>query len=70
MHNVEAFENTSLEYVRAEMQVSEVATARKAAEDVVKALEGIVPDSKNATTGVALEWIIGTLTEASAVRNG
>ena len=69
MHNVEAFENTPLEYVRAEMQVSEVATPRKAAEDVVKALEGVVPDSENATTGVALEWIVGALTEASAVRD-
>jgi exportin-2 (importin alpha re-exporter) len=59
-------EDTPLEYVRAELQVSEVATPRQAAADVVKALGGVGPDSESATTGVALEWIGRALAEASS----
>ena len=55
-----------LEYVRAELHVSEVATPRQAAADVVKALGGVGPDSESPTTGVPLEWIGWALTEASA----
>jgi exportin-2 (importin alpha re-exporter) len=68
--DVEAFEDTPLEYVRAELQVSEVATPRQAAADVVKALGGVGPDSESAATGVALEWIGRALAEASAARDG
>jgi exportin-2 (importin alpha re-exporter) len=55
--DVEAFEDTPLEYVRGELQVSEVATPRQAAADVVKALVGVGPDSESVTTALALEWI-------------
>ena len=54
-HDVEAFEDTPLEYVRAELHVSEVATPRQAAADVVKALGGVGADSERATTEVSLE---------------
>ena len=40
--DVEAFEDTPLEYVRAELHISEVATPRQAAADVVKALGALV----------------------------
>jgi hypothetical protein len=49
--DVEAFEDTSLEYVHGELQVSEVATPRQAAADVVKALGGVGRDSESVTTG-------------------
>ena len=64
--DVEAFEDTPIEYVRGELQVSEVATPRQAAADVVKALGGVGPDSESATTAIALEWIGRALAEASA----
>ena len=54
-HDVEAFEDTPLEYVRAELHVSEVATPRQAAADVVKALGGVGADSERTTTEVSLE---------------
>jgi exportin-2 (importin alpha re-exporter) len=69
-HDAEAFEDTPLEYVRAELQVSKVATPPQAAADVVKALGGVGPDSESATTGVALEWIGRALAEAEAARDG
>jgi exportin-2 (importin alpha re-exporter) len=65
-HDAEAFEDTPLEYVRAELQVSEVASLRQAAADVVKTLCGVGPDCESATTGVALEWIRRVLAEADA----
>ncbi|KAH9023317.1 Cse1-domain-containing protein [Lactarius hengduanensis] len=68
--DVEAFEDTPLEYVRGELQVSEVATPRQAAADVIKALVGVGPDSESATTAVALEWIGRALAEASAAGDG
>ena len=68
--DVEAFEDTPLEYVRAELHVSEVATPRQAAADVVKALGGVGADSERATTEVSLEWIGRALAEASAGRGG
>ena len=52
--DVEAFEDTSLEYVRAELHVSEVATLRQAAADVVKAFGGIGSDSESAMIRVVL----------------
>ena len=64
--DVEAFEDTPIEYVRGELQVSEVATPRQAAADVVKALGGVGPDSESATTAITLEWIGRALAEASA----
>ena len=68
--DVEAFEDTSLEYVRAKLQVSEIATLRQAPTDVVKALGGVGPNNESAMTGVALEWIVQALAEASAGRSG
>ena len=68
--DVEAFEDTPLEYVRAELHVSEVATPRQAAADVVKVLGGVGADSKRAMTKVLLEWIRRALPEASAGRGG
>ena len=68
--DVEAFEDTPLEYVRAELHVSEVATPRQAAADVVKALGGVGADSERATTEVSLEWIGRALAEASAGHGG
>ena len=58
------FEDTSLEFVCAELRVSEVATPLQAAVDVVKALGGIGSESEYATTSVALEWIGGAIMEA------
>ena len=55
--DVEAFEDTPLEYVRGELQVSEVATPRQAAADVVKELVGVGPNSESVTTALALESI-------------
>ena len=52
--DVEAFEDTSFEYVRAELHVSEVATPRQAAADVVKAFGGIGSDSESAMIRVVL----------------
>ena len=69
-HDVDAFGDTQLEYVRAELHVSEVATPRQAAADVVKALRGVGADSERATTDVSLEWISRALPEASAGRGG
>ena len=66
--DVEAFEDTPLEYVRAKLHVSEVATLRQAAADVVKAPGGVGADSERATTEVSLEWIGRTLAEAEAGR--
>ncbi|KAI0296781.1 armadillo-type protein [Multifurca ochricompacta] len=63
--DVEAFEDTPLEYVRGELQVSEISTPRQAAADVVKALVGVGPDSEIATTTLALEWISRALSEAA-----
>ena len=40
-HHIDAFKDTSLKYVRAELYVSEVTTPRQAAADVIKALRGI-----------------------------
>ena len=68
--DVEAFEDTPLEYVRAELHVSEVATPRQATADVVKALRGVGADGERATTDVSLEWISRALPEASAGRGG
>ena len=66
--DVDAFEDTSLEYVRAEMHVSKVATPRPATADVVKALRGISSDSESATISLALEWIGGAIMDASGGR--
>ena len=63
--DVEAFEDTPLEHVRAELHVSEVATPRQAAAEVVKALGSLGADSESASTSVALEWIGRALAEAS-----
>ena len=68
--DVEAFEDTSLEYVRAELHVSEVATLRQAAADVVKAVGGIGSDSESAMTSVVLEWIGGLIMDASGGTRG
>ncbi|KAI9431167.1 importin alpha re-exporter [Lactarius indigo] len=57
--DVEAFEDTPLEYVRGEPPA-----------DVIKALVGVGPDSESATTALALEWIGRALAEASAARDG
>lgn len=63
--DVEAFEDSPLEYVRGELQVSEISTPRQAAADVVKALAGIGPESEVATTTLAFEWISRALAEAA-----
>jgi exportin-2 (importin alpha re-exporter) len=63
--DVEAFEDTPLEYVRGELQVSDVSTPRQAAADVVKALVGVGPDSEITTTTTASEWISRALAEAA-----
>ena len=63
--DVEAFEDTPLEYVRGELQVSEISTPRQAAADVVKALAGVGPESEIATTTIVFEWISRALVEAS-----
>lgn len=63
--DVEAFEDTPLEYVRGELQVSEISTPRQAAADVVKALASVGPESEIATTGVVFEWISRALVEAA-----
>ena len=68
--DVDAFGDTQLEYVRAELHVSEVATPRQAAADVVKVLGGVGADSERATTEVSLEWIGRALPEASAGPGG
>ena len=70
MRDVKAFEDTPLKYVRAELHVSEVATPRQDAADVVKALGGVGADSERATTKVLLEWIGRALPEASAGHGG
>ena len=48
--DVEMFEDIQLEYVRAELRVSEVATPWQGA-----------PNSENVMTSVALEWIGGAI---------
>jgi len=63
--DVEAFEDTPLEYVRGELQVSEISTPRQAAADVVKALSGVGPESEIATTTIVSEWISRALDEAA-----
>ena len=63
--DVEAFEDTPLEYVRGELQVSEISTPRQAAADVVKALAGVGPESEVVTTTLASEWIARALVEAT-----
>jgi exportin-2 (importin alpha re-exporter) len=63
--DVEAFEDTPLEYVRGELQVSEISTPRQAAADVVKALTGVGPEGEIATTTLVFEWISRALSEAS-----
>ena len=68
--DVEAFVDTPLEYVRAELHVSGVATPRQAAADVVKAFRDIGADSERATTEVSLKRIGRVLPEASAGRGG
>ncbi|KAI0248954.1 importin alpha re-exporter [Lactifluus subvellereus] len=64
-HDVEGFEDTPLEYIRGELQVSEVSTPRQAAADVVNALVGVGQESEIATTAVAFEWISRALTGAA-----
>jgi exportin-2 (importin alpha re-exporter) len=63
--DIEGFEDTPLEYIRGELQVSEVSTPRQAAADMVKALVGVGQESEIATTALALEWISRALTEAA-----
>ena len=66
--DVEAFEDTPLKYIHTELHVSEVATPRQAAADVVKRSGGVGTDSERAATEVSLEWIGLALAEASAGR--
>jgi exportin-2 (importin alpha re-exporter) len=63
--DIEAFEDTPLEYIRGELQVTDVSTPRQAAADVVKALVGVGRESEIATTTIASEWISRALAEAS-----
>ena len=63
--DVEAFEDTPLEYVRGELQVSEISTPRQAAADVVKALSGVGSENEIATTTIVSEWISRLLDEAA-----
>lgn len=63
--DIEAFEDTPLEYVRGELQISEISTPRQAAADVVKALAGVGPESEVVTTTLASEWIARALVEAA-----
>jgi exportin-2 (importin alpha re-exporter) len=65
--DVETFEDTPLEYVRGELQISEISTPRQAAADVVKALAGVGPESEVVTTTLVFEWISGALVEATQV---
>ena len=62
--DVEAFEDTPLKYVCTELHVSEVATPRQTAADVVKRSGGVGTDSERAATEVSLEWIGHALAEA------
>jgi exportin-2 (importin alpha re-exporter) len=76
--DVEAFEDTPLEYVRAELQVSEVATPWQAAADVVKALGGALAEAsagrdgddawKNKDAAVYLFEAVATRSGTLAVR--
>ena len=59
------FEDTSLEYVRVGLHVSEVATPRQAAADVVKALGGVGSDSESVMTSIALKWTVSAIMDAS-----
>ena len=59
------FEDTSLEYVRVGLHVSEVATPRQAAADVVKVLGGISSDSESVMISVALKWIVSAIMDTS-----
>lgn len=65
--DVEAFEDTPLEYVRGELQISEISTPRQAAADVVKALAGVGPESEVVTTTLVFEWISRALGEVTQV---
>jgi exportin-2 (importin alpha re-exporter) len=65
--DVEAFEDTPLEYVRGELQISEISTPRQAAADVVKALGGVGLESEVVTTTLVFEWISRALVEAAQV---
>ena len=65
--DIEAFEDTPLEYVRGELQISEISTPRQAAADVVKALAGVGPESEVVTTTLVFEWISRALVEATQV---
>lgn len=65
--DVEAFEDTPLEYVRGELQISEISTPRQAAADVVKALAGVGPESEVVTTTLVFEWISRALVDAMQV---
>lgn len=65
--DVEAFEDTPLEYVRGELQISEISTPRQAAADVVKALAGVGPESEVVTTSLVFEWISRALVDAMQV---
>jgi len=65
--DVEAFEDTPLEYVRGELQISEISTPRQAAADVVKALAGVGPESEVVVTTLVFEWISRALVEATQV---
>jgi exportin-2 (importin alpha re-exporter) len=63
--DIEAFEDAPLEYVRGELQISEISTPRQAAADVVKALSGVSPESEIATTTIVSEWISRALDDAA-----
>ena len=55
-HELEAFEDAPLEFIRGDMLITEIATPRQAAGDVIKALvsSGFEAD----TTAVVNEWIV------------
>ncbi|KAI0055486.1 Cse1-domain-containing protein [Artomyces pyxidatus] len=54
-HDLESFEDTPLEFVRGDLLISDIATPRQAAGDVIKALvsSGFEADA----TAVVLEWV-------------
>lgn len=64
-YDVDAFEDAPLEYVKGELQISEISTPRQAAGDVVKALAGVGPESEVVTTTFVFEWISRALVEAT-----
>jgi len=63
--DVEAFEDTPLEYIRGELQVSEISTPRQAAADVLKALASVGPESELVATRLVFEWISRALAEVA-----